>query len=84
MSTGSGDNSAPAPTTHDSQTSTDSPRNSSMFSSLKIRNYRLFFLGQDFLYAITSATLPGECRDARYLAARIPAPVSLGSAVAAT
>lgn len=44
----------------------------------------LFFLGQDFLYAITSATLPGECRDARYLAARIPAPVSLGSAVAAT
>ncbi|GGV69425.1 MULTISPECIES: MFS transporter [Streptomyces] len=46
MSTGSGDNSAPAPTTHDSQTSTDSPRNSSMFSSLKIRNYRLFFLGQ--------------------------------------
>jgi len=46
LSTGSGDNSAPAPTTHDSQTSTDSPRNSSMFSSLKIRNYRLFFLGQ--------------------------------------
>lgn len=46
MSTGSGDNSAPAPTTHDSQTSTDSPRKSSMFSSLKIRNYRLFFLGQ--------------------------------------
>ncbi|MFC4327521.1 MFS transporter [Streptomyces andamanensis] len=40
MSTGSGAASAPAPTAH------DSPRRSSMFSSLKVRNYRLFFLGQ--------------------------------------
>ncbi|MBC2869566.1 MFS transporter [Streptomyces mexicanus] len=46
MSTGSGADSAPAPTTHDSQTATDSPRKSSMFSSLKVRNYRLFFMGQ--------------------------------------
>jgi putative flavoprotein involved in K+ transport len=36
----------------------------------------LFFLGQDFMYAVTSATLPGECRDARYLAGKIPLPVS--------
>ncbi|MBD0840275.1 MFS transporter [Streptomyces sp. TRM68416] len=40
MSTGSGAASAPAPTTP------DSPRTSSMFSSLRIRNYRLFFAGQ--------------------------------------
>ncbi|MEV6115020.1 MFS transporter [Streptomyces sp. NPDC052109] len=39
MSTGPGAPSAPAPTT-------DTPRKSSMFSSLKIRNYRLFFIGQ--------------------------------------
>lgn len=39
MSTGPGAHSAPAPTTHD-------PRKSSMFSSLKVRNYRLFFVGQ--------------------------------------
>ncbi|MFC9927232.1 MFS transporter [Streptomyces sp. NPDC127190] len=39
MSTGPGTPSAPAPTTHN-------PRTSSMFSSLRIRNYRLFFLGQ--------------------------------------
>jgi putative flavoprotein involved in K+ transport len=32
----------------------------------------LFFLGQEFLYAATSATLPGVGRDARYLARRIP------------
>lgn len=44
----------------------------------------LFLLGQDFLYSVTSATLPGACRDARYLASKIPAPVSVGSAVAAT
>lgn len=44
----------------------------------------LFFLGQDFMYAATSATLPGECRDARYLARKIPAPVSRGSALTAT
>jgi len=43
----------------------------------------LFFLGQDFMYAAASATLPGECRDARYLAAKIPAPVSYGSVLAA-
>ncbi|MFD5471082.1 MFS transporter [Streptomyces sp. NPDC127105] len=46
MSTGSGADSAPAPTTHDSRTAPDTPRKSSMFSSLKVRNYRLFFLGQ--------------------------------------
>lgn len=41
MSTGTGTPSAPAPkTTHYPR------RSSSMFSSLKIRNYRLFFLGQ--------------------------------------
>ncbi|WP_227025917.1 MFS transporter [Streptomyces fodineus] len=40
MSTGSGIPSAPAPTT------THHPRGSSMFSSLRIRNYRLFFIGQ--------------------------------------
>jgi putative flavoprotein involved in K+ transport len=32
----------------------------------------LFFLGQEFLYAAASATLPGACRDARYLAGKIP------------
>lgn len=36
----------------------------------------LFFLGQEFMYAAASATLPGSCRDARYLAGRIPVPVS--------
>ncbi|MFD7434596.1 MFS transporter [Streptomyces sp. NPDC059861] len=53
MSTGSGADSAPAPTTHDTQPVPDPPdltaedtRKSSMFSSLKVRNYRLFFLGQ--------------------------------------
>ncbi|MFF4834814.1 MFS transporter [Streptomyces sp. NPDC001315] len=44
MSTGSGAPSAPAPTAHD--TSPGRTRKSSMFSSLKIRNYRLFFVGQ--------------------------------------
>ncbi|WP_107050020.1 MFS transporter [Streptomyces bicolor] len=42
MSTGPGAASAPAPTTP----TTAGPRKSSMFSSLKVRNYRLFFLGQ--------------------------------------
>ncbi|WP_370467635.1 MFS transporter [Streptomyces capoamus] len=42
MSTGSGTPSAPAPT----PTTPAVPRTSSMFSSLRIRNYRLFFLGQ--------------------------------------
>ncbi|MEU5087365.1 MFS transporter [Streptomyces sp. NPDC021356] len=46
MSTGSGAASAPAPTAHDSRSAPDTPRKSSMFSSLKVRNYRLFFLGQ--------------------------------------
>ncbi|MFF4759707.1 MFS transporter [Streptomyces sp. NPDC001292] len=46
MSTGSGADSAPAPTTHDSRTAPDTPGKSSMFSSLRVRNYRLFFLGQ--------------------------------------
>lgn len=44
----------------------------------------LFFLGQDFMYAAASATIPGVSRDARYLAGKIPAPVNRGSAVAAT
>ncbi|NGO79944.1 MFS transporter [Streptomyces sp. YC504] len=43
MSTGSGADSAPAPTAHDSTARTKKP---STFSSLKIRNYRLFFTGQ--------------------------------------
>ncbi|MGC9541764.1 MFS transporter [Streptomyces sp. UG1] len=42
MSPGPGAASAPAPTTP----STSVDRKSSMFSSLKVRNYRLFFLGQ--------------------------------------
>ncbi|MFD5710024.1 MFS transporter [Streptomyces pharetrae] len=48
MSTGSGADSAPAPTTHDTASAPEAPRKAkaSMFSSLKIRNYRLFFLGQ--------------------------------------
>ncbi|WP_409471303.1 MFS transporter [Streptomyces sp. HC307] len=50
MSTGPGAHSAPAPTTHDTPEDpvegTRSIRKSSMFSSLKIRNYRLFFIGQ--------------------------------------
>lgn len=36
----------------------------------------LFFLGQRFMYAEASDTLPGVGRDARYLAARIPVPAS--------
>ncbi|MFF3709221.1 MFS transporter [Streptomyces phaeochromogenes] len=44
MSTGPGADSAPAPAAHNSP-SAPKPR-SSMFSSLKIRNYRLFFTGQ--------------------------------------
>jgi MFS family permease len=44
LSTGSGADSAPAPSTHD--TLSEGPRKSSMFSSLKSRNYRLFFAGQ--------------------------------------
>ncbi|OAH12121.1 MFS transporter [Streptomyces jeddahensis] len=43
MSTGTGADSAPAPTAHDS---TSAPSKTNMFSSLKIRNYRLFFTGQ--------------------------------------
>ena len=55
MSTGTGAESAPAPDHHDPLSAHDSPpapdatvrpRGSSMFSSLRIRNYRLFFLGQ--------------------------------------
>ncbi|WP_107092965.1 MFS transporter [Streptomyces sp. MMG1121] len=42
MSTGSGAPSAPAPTAP----TTPAARKSSMFSSLRIRNYRLFFVGQ--------------------------------------
>ena len=44
----------------------------------------LFFLGQEFMYAAVSATLPGSCRDARYLAGKIPVPVTLESAATAT
>ncbi|MGW2637518.1 MFS transporter [Streptomyces sp. NPDC001348] len=44
MSSGPGAASAPAPTTHDSPPAPR--RKSSMFSSLRIRNYRLFFIGQ--------------------------------------
>ncbi|WP_217236918.1 MFS transporter [Streptomyces sp. AC555_RSS877] len=43
MSSGPGADSAPAPTTHDSLSD---PQRASMFSSLKVRNYRLFFMGQ--------------------------------------
>ncbi|WP_326722338.1 MFS transporter [Streptomyces sp. NBC_00243] len=44
MSSGPGADSAPAPATHDSPPTPDT--RSSMFSSLKVRNYRLFFMGQ--------------------------------------
>ncbi|MFD4989830.1 MFS transporter [Streptomyces sp. NPDC058374] len=43
MSTGPGADSAPAPAAHD--TTPPAPKQS-MFSSLKVRNYRLFFTGQ--------------------------------------
>ncbi|MEV5314089.1 MULTISPECIES: MFS transporter [unclassified Streptomyces] len=46
MSTGSGADSAPAPTTPDPASAPEAPRKASMFSSLRIRNYRLFFMGQ--------------------------------------
>jgi putative flavoprotein involved in K+ transport len=55
-----------------------------------LRTPGLFFLGQEFLYAAASATLPGVGRDALYLARKIPKPVpaaeppvSRGSAAAA-
>ncbi|MFF6997491.1 MFS transporter [Streptomyces sp. NPDC008313] len=43
MSSGPGADSAPAPATHDTP---PVPERSSMFRSLRVRNYRLFFLGQ--------------------------------------
>ncbi|WP_079105162.1 MFS transporter [Streptomyces prasinopilosus] len=53
MSTGSGADSAPAPDPHDPHDTPTGPeapdrtaRTSGMFSSLKVRNYRLFFTGQ--------------------------------------
>ncbi|MFD7700176.1 MFS transporter [Streptomyces caelestis] len=47
MSTGSGAASAPAPDHRDALAAPDTPaRRTSMFSSLRIRNYRLFFAGQ--------------------------------------
>ncbi|WP_371670677.1 MFS transporter [Streptomyces sp. NBC_00289] len=49
MSSGPGADSAPAPTTHNSPPAPDpagTGRKLSMFSSLRIRNYRLFFMGQ--------------------------------------
>jgi putative flavoprotein involved in K+ transport len=42
----------------------------------------LFFLGEEFMYSAASATLPGVCRDARYVAGKIPAVVSPVKAVA--
>ncbi|MFF7330991.1 MFS transporter [Streptomyces sp. NPDC090306] len=45
MSSGSGADSAPAPHRYDPRDLPE-PRKSSMFSSLRIRNYRLFFAGQ--------------------------------------
>jgi putative flavoprotein involved in K+ transport len=44
----------------------------------------LFFLGQEFMYSMMSATLPGSCLDARYLAGKIPLPVTRESAATAT
>ncbi|WP_328502626.1 MFS transporter [Streptomyces sp. NBC_00457] len=46
MSPGPGADSAPAPATHDTTPDDPVERKSSMFSSLKVRNYRLFFMGQ--------------------------------------
>lgn len=46
MSSGPGADSVPAPANPDSPPTPETPRKSSMFSSLKIRNYRLFFIGQ--------------------------------------
>ncbi|MFD7689051.1 MFS transporter [Streptomyces sp. NPDC059781] len=47
MSTGSGAASAPAPDPHDTLAAPDTPaRKTSMFASLRVRNYRLFFIGQ--------------------------------------
>ncbi|GAA2548000.1 MULTISPECIES: MFS transporter [Streptomyces] len=48
MSSGPGAASVPAPDRHDPPTAPDTAarRTSSMFSSLRVRNYRLFFLGQ--------------------------------------
>ncbi|WP_320776952.1 MFS transporter [Streptomyces sp. CRN 30] len=44
MSTGPGAASAPAPDRRETPSAT--PRKASMFASLKVRNYRLFFMGQ--------------------------------------
>ncbi|MFC8367256.1 MFS transporter [Streptomyces sp. NPDC057238] len=48
MSTGSGAASAPAPDPHDTLPAPDTTpaRKTSMFASLRVRNYRLFFIGQ--------------------------------------
>ncbi|MFG2574642.1 MFS transporter [Streptomyces sp. NPDC048481] len=46
MSTGPGADSAPAPATHDTPSVPPPARRSTMFASLRVRNYRLFFLGQ--------------------------------------
>ncbi|GGR90928.1 MFS transporter [Streptomyces humidus] len=46
MSTGPGADSAPAPAIHDTPTAPAPARRASMFSSLRVRNYRLFFIGQ--------------------------------------
>jgi putative flavoprotein involved in K+ transport len=42
------------------------------YRGVALQSPGLFFLGQEFMYAAASATLPGTCRDARYLAAKIP------------
>ena len=44
----------------------------------------LFFLGQRFMYAEASDTLPGISRDARYLAGKMPAPHARGATAPAT
>lgn len=41
----------------------------------------LFFLGQRFMYAEASDTLPGISRDARYLAGKIPPPAARSATV---
>ncbi|KNB51526.1 MFS transporter [Streptomyces caatingaensis] len=46
MSTGPGADSAPAPKPHDDARTTPLPHKGGMFSSLRIRNYRLFAMGQ--------------------------------------
>jgi MFS family permease len=46
LSSGPGADSAPAPGTHDDPPTPETVRKTSMFASLRNRNYRLFFMGQ--------------------------------------